>query len=273
MADSTLSGIHYAERFRWFASEYLEIRRSKGNLLDHAYLTDDLVQLIHDAFKSRLLPCELQNRAESSGVGSAGMLGVRLIGYQSFVDVTQPDENFVDDPTRVLELRPGWMGELWPQFFPALMYLSSRPDEPYGEMIVKAKKDRFFVYVGAFAKLCELIAENIEREMATIQAPQQADNKADDGNQTKTALSEAALKAVIDGGLASVMSQAIGVRAKQRHSETIVSMLKSDARYYEWSLDEWASYLGAAKKTIRDTEAWRRIMEYREQNKQDRAVE
>ncbi|MFN4904694.1 MAG: hypothetical protein ACK6AO_17565 [Planctomycetota bacterium] len=173
MADGTLSSIHYAERFRWFASEYLEIRRSKGSLLDHAYLTDDLVQLIHDAFKSRLLPCELQNRAESSGVGSAGMLGVRLIGYQSFVDVTQPDEKFVDDPTRVLELRPGWMGELWPQFFPSLMYVSSRPDEPYGEMIVKAKKDRFFVYVGAFAKLCELIAENIEREMA-------ADNRADE---------------------------------------------------------------------------------------------
>jgi hypothetical protein len=179
MADGTLSSIHYAERFRWFVSEYLEIRRSKGSLLDHAYLTDDLVQLIHDAFKSRLLPCELQNRAESSGVGSAGMLGVRLIGYQSFVDVTQPDEKFVDDPTRVLELRPGWMGELWPQFFPSLMYVSSRPDEPYGEMIVKAKKDRFFVYVGAFAKLCELIAENIEREMA---ADNQADeDDADDG--------------------------------------------------------------------------------------------
>jgi hypothetical protein len=105
------------------------------------------------------------------------------------------------------------------------------------------------------------------------QAPQRADNQADDGNQTKTALSEAALKAVIDGGLASVMSQANRIPAKQRHSETIVSMLKSDARYYEWSLDEWASYLKASKKTIRDTEGWRRIMQYRAKSKQDRLVE
>jgi len=120
---------------------------------------------------------------------------------------------------------------------------------------------------------CEMIAEIVEREMATTQAPQRADNQADDGNQTKTALSEAALKAVIDGGLASVMSQANRIPAKQRHSETIVSMLKSDARYYEWSLDEWASYLKGSKKTIRDTEGWRRIMQYRAKSKQDRLVE
>jgi hypothetical protein len=107
----------------------------------------------------------------------------------------------------------------------------------------------------------------------TTKAPQQADNKVDDSNQTKTALPEAALKAVIDGGLASVMNQAIKVPAKQRHSETIMRMLKSDARYYEWSLDEWASHLGASKKTIQDTEGWRSIMQCRAKNKLDRFVE
>jgi hypothetical protein len=172
MGDSSLSAVHYAERLRWFASEYLELRRSKGSLLDHLYLTDELVQLIYEACRNRLLPHDLLSLAESSEVDSALVLGVHLIGYQSFVDVTQPDDDFPDDPTRVLELRPGWMGELWPKCFPVLVYISGRPDEPYGEMIYKAKKNRFFIYVGAFAKLCELIAEGIEREMA-------ADDRAD----------------------------------------------------------------------------------------------
>jgi len=171
MSDVTQPAREIAERFRWFASEYLELRRTKGNLWDHLTLTDRLADLIKNAFGKRLLPKAIQSLGDS--LDGIGWLSIRLIGYQSFVDVTESHDDLPEGFGRILELRPGWMGEIWPQYFPSLTYLPRKPDEPYGEMIVNVKKQHYFIYVGAFAKLCELLADEIEREMA-------ADNQADE---------------------------------------------------------------------------------------------
>jgi hypothetical protein len=109
-----------------------------------------------------------------------------------------------------------------------------------------------------------VITELIKR---STQAESEQSPKADDGDE----LPRLALKAVIDGGDPGLISQAIKVPAKQRYSMTMMSMLREDRSYYEWSLEEWANHLGASKPTIQSTDAWREIMKHREQNKQDRA--
>jgi hypothetical protein len=82
-----------------------------------------------------------------------------------------------------------------------------------------------------------------------------------------------ALKALVDGGGPGLISQAMKVPAKARYSTTMMKMLDGDPKYFDWSLEDWVSYLKASKRTIAGTDAWRRIMRYREGNKQDRSVE
>jgi hypothetical protein len=83
-------------------------------------------------------------------------------------------------------------------------------------------------------------------------------------------LHEAALKAVIDGGLAGVLSAASNVDAVTKHSETMMMMLKTDIKYYEWSADDWVTRLKAAKGTIIKTSAWKYILGWRLENKAKR---
>lgn len=87
------------------------------------------------------------------------------------------------------------------------------------------------------------------------------------------AIPQLALKGIVDGGDSALINQALKLPAKQRYTATMRKMLDEDRSYYEWSLSEWANHLGASKPTIQSTDAWREIMEYREQNKQDRAGE
>jgi len=68
-------------------------------------------------------------------------------------------------------------------------------------------------------------------------------------------LPEAALKAVIDGGLASVFAAASRANAVTKHSHTMMAMLKTDNKYYAWSADDWVTHLKAAKGTILATDA------------------
>lgn len=114
------------------------------------------------------------------------------------------------------------------------------------------------------ARGCEMLIEIIENELKPEKPA-----IADDGDE----IPALALKAVVDGGDSALINQALKVPAKQRYTATMRKMLVEDRRYYEWSLYDWANHLGASKKTIQNTDAWREIMEYREQNKQDRAGE
>jgi hypothetical protein len=83
-------------------------------------------------------------------------------------------------------------------------------------------------------------------------------------------LQDAALKALIDGGLAGVLAAASKVDAATKHSETMMTMLKTDTKYYEWSADDWVTYLKAAKGTIIKTRAWKHIKDWRSGNKEKR---
>lgn len=83
-------------------------------------------------------------------------------------------------------------------------------------------------------------------------------------------LPKAALKAVVDGGLAGVLAAANKVDAATKCSETMMAMLKTDNKYYEWSADDWVSHLQAAKRTILATDAWDHIKEWRLENKAKR---
>lgn len=114
------------------------------------------------------------------------------------------------------------------------------------------------------ARGCEMLIKIIENELTPEKSA-----IADDSDE----IPALALKAVIDGGDSAVINQALKVPAKQRYTATMRKMLVEDRRYYAWSLDDWANHLMASKPTIQKTDAWREIMEYREQNKQDRGGE
>jgi len=80
-------------------------------------------------------------------------------------------------------------------------------------------------------------------------------------------LTRIALDVVVDGGLAGVLQAAASNSRSVQCSAVMVEMLKSDATYYEWSADTWASTLKATKRTITRGTAWAQIMEWREANK------
>lgn len=114
------------------------------------------------------------------------------------------------------------------------------------------------------ARGCELLIDIIENELKSGR-PAIADNS--------DAIPKLTLKAIVDGGDSAMINQAIKIPAKQRYDATMKKMLGEDRCYYEWSLENWAGFLGGSKRTIADTDAWRGIMKHREQNKQDRAGE
>ena len=118
------------------------------------------------------------------------------------------------------------------------------------------------------ARGCEILIEVIEREMAAHKPIQQADDGEDDNG-----IPRLALQAVIDGGDAGLINQAIKVPAAERYSATMMKMLAEDRKYYEWGLDDWAIHFSASRKTIQSTDAWRYIMAYRERQKQNRSKE
>ena len=114
------------------------------------------------------------------------------------------------------------------------------------------------------ARGCEMLLDIIENELKSEKPA-----IADDGD----AIPKLTLKAIVDGGDSAMINQAIKIPAKQRYDATMKKMLGEDRCYYEWSLENWAGFLGGSKRTIADTDAWRGIMKHREQNKQDRAGE
>lgn len=118
------------------------------------------------------------------------------------------------------------------------------------------------------ARGCEMLIEVIEREVAAHKPIQQADDGEDDDG-----IPRLALQAVIDGGDAGLINQAIKVPATERYSATMMKMLAEDRKYYEWGLDDWAIHFSASRKTIQSTDAWRYIMAYRERQKQNRSKE
>jgi predicted NAD/FAD-binding protein len=67
-----------------------------------------------------------------------------------------------------------------------------------------------------------------------------------------------------------VLAAASKVDAATKHSETMMTMLKTDTKYYEWSADDWVTYLKAAKGTIIKTRAWKHIKDWRSGNKEKR---
>ncbi len=107
----------------------------------------------------------------------------------------------------------------------------------------------------------------------SIKFPQTASNVTNTDGEDDEGIPRLALQAVIDGGDAGLINQAIKVPAAERYSVTMMNMLAEDRKYYEWGLNDWATHLKAAKKTIQSTDAWRHIMAYREQEKQNRSKE
>jgi hypothetical protein len=89
----------------------------------------------------------------------------------------------------------------------------------------------------------------------------------------ETSLPEAALKAIVDGGMAGVLNEAGKLPAAQRHSRTMMEMLAKDARYYWWSAEDWVVHLKSSKPTILETDAWDHIKRWREENKRERLGE
>jgi hypothetical protein len=90
----------------------------------------------------------------------------------------------------------------------------------------------------------------------------------DDDRSRDASLPDAALKAIVAGGMAGVLTEAAKLPAVERHSQTMMEMLK-DKRYYAWVLEDWVVHLGASKKTIQRTPAWGHIMAWREENKRE----
>ena len=85
-------------------------------------------------------------------------------------------------------------------------------------------------------------------------------------------LPEAALNAIVAGGLAGVLNEAVKISAVQRYSQTMMKMLE-DSSYYEWGLKDWVDHLKAGRKTILLTPAWAHIKRWREENKRERLSE
>jgi hypothetical protein len=82
-----------------------------------------------------------------------------------------------------------------------------------------------------------------------------------------------ALKAIVDGGMAGVFTQAGKLSAAQRHSKTMMEMLKKDSRYYAWTVEDWVAHLKAGKKTVLETDAWDHIKGWRQENKREKLGE
>jgi hypothetical protein len=126
------------------------------------------------------------------------------------------------------------------------------------------------------SKLLEFRLELSKRLMELDSLPPDSTDSTDaehaqveQSNRSK-GLPEAALKAVIDGGLAGVLAAASKVDAVMKHSETMMAMLKTDNKYYAWTADDWVTHLEAAKRTILATDAWGHIKARRLENKAKR---
>ncbi len=169
MSDIAERANSIANCFRWFANEYHELRRANGNLLDHMYLTTRLIHLITDAAKEKVLPNDIQDRADvilRERPDCPALIALRLIGYKTFVE--RPglvDDLLPPDEFTLFNLMPGWIGDIWPDYFKPISYLRTVKTDEYREMIYKCKKENFFEYVGLHAKLCELLAENAEQAL------------------------------------------------------------------------------------------------------------
>lgn len=109
-----------------------------------------------------------------------------------------------------------------------------------------------------------------ERTIKSDGKGQPEEHEQDKQSDRSKDINDAALKAVVDGGLAGVLAAANKVDAVTKHSETMSAMLKNDNGYYSWSADEWATYLKAAKGTIIKTDAWQHIKGWRLENKANR---
>jgi hypothetical protein len=98
----------------------------------------------------------------------------------------------------------------------------------------------------------------------------EAGKQAGKGAENGDGLPSAALGALIDAGLGSVLNEARKLPAVDRHSRTMMEMLAQDASKYDWTLDDWRGPLKASKKTIQATDAWKHILQWREDKKQQR---
>ncbi len=117
------------------------------------------------------------------------------------------------------------------------------------------------------ARLMEEYATRLA-ESSAVDAPKDHVSVDRQGEQHKeSSIPELALKALLDSGMAGVVSQAIKVPAKQRHSQAMMTMLEEDSKYYGWTLEDWQLNLKAARKTVLETAAWAHIQQWREENK------
>ncbi len=80
-------------------------------------------------------------------------------------------------------------------------------------------------------------------------------------------IQQAALRAVVDGGLSGVLNQADSCSAVDKASATMSDMLKKDSGYYDWTVDQWVRHLSRSRKTIIKTPAWDHIRSWRNDNK------
>jgi len=138
-----------------------------------------------------------------------------------------------------------------------------------GEIATAASKHGFEV-LGYYAQGCEVLAEIVEREVASKNDEREV---VDSSRPEEASLPEAALKAIVDGGMAGVLNEAGKLPAAQRHSRTMMEMLAKDARYYWWSAEDWVVHLKSSKPTILETDAWDHIKRWREENKRERLAE
>jgi hypothetical protein len=86
---------------------------------------------------------------------------------------------------------------------------------------------------------------------------------------THSEVSQAALSAVVEGGLAGVLQAASTRKATERCTEVIRTMLAADGNRYTWSLADWMRELSMGKQTIQHSEAWKEIMAYRDSKKRE----
>jgi len=95
----------------------------------------------------------------------------------------------------------------------------------------------------------------------------------DSSRPDEGSLPDAALKAIVAGGMAGVLNEAGKLPAAERYSKTMMEMFEQDSRYLEWTLEQWEVHLGGSKKTIQGCDAWKYRMARREGNKRERLSE
>jgi hypothetical protein len=123
-------------------------------------------------------------------------------------------------------------------------------------------------------ELCEIELPTSEDQLRWLVSPEGHDivsqlyGRALDG-EPNSDVSQVALTALVENGLAAVLQKATTIKATVRCANIMREMVKADRTRYAWTQVDWASELRMSKKTINNCEAWEEIMAWRELQKQE----